>query len=195
METTKQNRITYDPQRSRMIVENNGRTFGFVGKIAEEKFIESLESGIDVIITDMSDNNERKRKIRVLRAIWIKLGIDDMRESILEPYGVKSTADLTLDQLNELLRGFSDNNNRNETSKPVRDMRSRVLVQLQELGVYNNDRNWDHVNNFLLDKRVAGKKLYEMTLSELKALEIKLRSIVAKHLKAVAEADRLKRMN
>ncbi len=60
-----------------------------------------------------------------------------------------------------------------------------------ELGVYDNTGDWTRVNAFLMDKRIAGKLLYQMTLEELKALTVKLRAIIMKNAQEAREIKRL----
>jgi hypothetical protein len=118
-------------------------------------------------------------KVRRLRALWIKQGIDQYRESILSAYGVLSTADLSTDQLNELLLRFSPMSNR-PISEQVRKLRSRVLVLLTKLGVYATNNDWARVNNYLMNPRIIGKPLYLLTEPELIGLIKKLYSIEVK---------------
>lgn len=165
----------YDPQKLQLsIVENGKPRGGFSGANAEKKFNELLGTGANINIRSM---DYRKQKIRRLRALWIKQGIDNYRDSILEPYGVTSTADLNESQLDELINRFSGDN---QVPQKVRALRSNILALLTRLGVYVDNRSWKSVNEFLMDKRIAGKLLYQMNENELKALERKLRAIEEK---------------
>lgn len=56
--------------------------------------------------------------------------------------------------------------------------RSAVLRRMQQLGV--NTADWNAVDRFCLEKRIAGKKFYELTTSELKAMIPKLIAISKK---------------
>lgn len=56
-----------------------------------------------------------------------------------------------------------------------RKKRSDALHQMQLLGVDTTD--WDRVNSFCLDSRIAGKKFRELDSEELDALQVKLRMI------------------
>lgn len=53
--------------------------------------------------------------------------------------------------------------------------RSAVLHQMQLLGV--DTANWDKVNSFCRDSRIAGKEFREMDCEELDALLVKVRTI------------------
>lgn len=57
----------------------------------------------------------------------------------------------------------------------VRMLRSSVLHQMQLLGVDTAD--WQRVDGFCLDKRIAGKEFRKLDGQELEALEVKLRII------------------
>ncbi len=67
-----------------------------------------------------------------------------------------------------------------DASSEVRKQRSVVLTILTKMGIYVDSSSWSSVNDYLMDSRIAGKLLYEMDETELKALQIKLRSILWK---------------
>lgn len=56
-----------------------------------------------------------------------------------------------------------------------RQKRSAALHQMQLLGVDTSD--WDKVNVFCLDSRIAGKEFRKLDCEELDALQVKLRVI------------------
>jgi hypothetical protein len=57
-------------------------------------------------------------------------------------------------------------------------LRSSILLRLQKHGV--DTTHWKNVNTFLLQPRIAGKMLFEMSVPEMKALIPKLESILRK---------------
>ncbi len=65
-------------------------------------------------------------------------------------------------------------------------LRSGILVRLQKYGVDTTD--WQCVNRFLEQKKIAGKRLYEMTNDEMKELIPKLESMLKK------QAEKLDKM-
>lgn len=187
-------KITYlfDPDAQRLNITINGKPAGgFTGAAAERQFERLLETGADITITDMSDSR-KNAKVRRLRAIWIKQGIDDYRGAILESYGVESTADLNLQQLDELIDQYS---NQAPASEHVRRQRSIILDLLTKLGVYKDKGDWEAVNAYLMQSRIAGKLLYQMSSDELNALQFKLRAILAKQEVSEKETNRLKLLN
>jgi hypothetical protein len=170
----------YDPVSKKLVILVDGKIVGgFTGSIAEREFIKQIGLGSDVNITAIPPS--RSSMIKQLRAMWINQGIDKHRESILEPYGVTSTADLSDEQLKELIARFTPSTRKqNDAAYEVRQLRSNVLTLLQRLGVYDNSGNWTRVNEYMMDKRIAGKLLYECSYDELVKLEHKLRSILSK---------------
>lgn len=60
----------------------------------------------------------------------------------------------------------------------IKKRRSLCLNLMQQLGIYTAD--WDRVNAFCKDTRIAGKAFIELNTEELKALADKLRTIQRK---------------
>jgi Holliday junction resolvasome RuvABC DNA-binding subunit len=65
-----------------------------------------------------------------------------------------------------------------QTDKIIKQKRSAILKRLQKHGVDTTD--WRKVNAFLEQPKIAGKRLYEMTIDEMQALIAKLESILQK---------------
>jgi len=65
-----------------------------------------------------------------------------------------------------------------QTKEALRQKRSAVLHQMQLTGV--NTADWNRVNAFCEDSRIAGKPFRELTVPELDALLAKLRAIKRK---------------
>jgi hypothetical protein len=63
----------------------------------------------------------------------------------------------------------------NIARQELRNRRSAVLCQMQLMGI--NTADWDAVDAFCLDKRIAGKRFCELDGGELEALQVKLRAI------------------
>lgn len=170
----------YDPGARNLTIFVDGKPKGgFIGQVAEHRFGELLESGADINITSMNTKALHSGKVRRLRALWFNQGIDKYRDAILEQYQVTSTADLSNEQLDELIRHYS-----HEWHPPVSDhmrrLRSDVLTLLNRLGLYSNGSDWTQINDFLMSPRISGKLLYQMDEAELGALCRKLHSIIGK---------------
>ncbi|MBS4041618.1 MAG: hypothetical protein KGZ81_13600 [Flavobacteriales bacterium] len=182
----------YDPNALVLNIMKNGKQFGgFIGQPAEQQLKRLLDSGADITITNMSESI-RKAKVRRLRAIWVKQGIDQYRESILSQYGVESTSELDIQQLEELIDQYS---NQAPVSEHVRRQRSIILDLLNKMGIYKDNGDWKAVNAYLMQPRISGKLMYQMSSDELNVLQQKLRAIIAKQLASEAEINRKKLLN
>lgn len=108
-------------------------------------------------------------------------GGEAYKQELLSSYGVTSTRDLTDGELAQLIATL-----RGEQQREVKSKRAVVLTLLTELGVYYiapgepSSARWKRVNSFLRQDRIAGKLLYEMSISELDALIRKLRAMKSK---------------
>lgn len=191
---TQEVKYFYDPANQRLTIKVDGKLVGgFVGKSAEDQLASLIERGKQV---HLSDNTEsiRRAKIRQIRAIWNKLGIDHYREAILSEYGVSSTADLTIPQLNELLIRFDPDKNK-PGDQQIRKYRSDILTILNKLGIYATDGDWKPVNDYLMQPRIAGKMLFQLTTDELVVLRRKLNNILDKQEIIKIDNDRVKDWN
>lgn len=176
-------KITYDPSAQRLVYIRDGKNIGGLqGAVAERQYLTLLESDSEINIVIMST---KSKLVRQLRAIWLSQGIDDQREAILTTYGVASTSELNESELKELIDHFSMEV---DSKEDIRKNRSIVIMLLQRIGVYNNDGDWKKVNRYLLDKRIAGKLMYQMDVKELKTLALKLRGIEQKENSAALKA-------
>lgn len=129
----------------------------------------------------MSLKQNRVEKIRRFHALLAKTGKMAAKQDILAGYGVSSTKDLMAEDLDELIKVLQNaESQKPDTPRHIRRRRSIVLDLLSKIGIYNDNRDWEKVNNFLLQPRIAGKLLYHMNEDELKALCRKLHSILKK---------------
>lgn len=62
-----------------------------------------------------------------------------------------------------------------QMQKVIKKKRSSVLHQMQLYGI--DTANWDNVNAFCMDKRIAGKVFRELSPDELDELLVKIRAI------------------
>lgn len=173
------------------IIEDGKPRGGFVGSNAIKQLFNALMDGKSVEFTNMDESKVKSKKVQELRAAWISLGIDPMRKEIMKPYGVESTADLTIEQLDELLKRFSAKYYRTPPDAEGRRLRSIAMTLLTKYGVYSTSDDWHKVNRFLMDRRIAGKLIYEMNTDELNDLIRKLRKMVADKKKMTEETQRL----
>jgi len=110
-----------------------------------------------------------------------RLGVAENKPDILAQYQAESTLDLSEQELDDVIKRLSVSTHKRRVATPdERKWRSNVLVQLNRCGVYATNGDWSQVNKYLLDKRIWGKLLYELSVKELKSLCTKLRVIADK---------------
>jgi hypothetical protein len=125
---------------------------------------------------------DRLQYYRKMHALLREIGIENSKPFLLEGYGVEHTKDLPdkdlmhlVDRLVKMKEEKMDHQNADK-----KHWRSVVLSILNKYGVYVTNNNWDDVNRLLLDPRVGGKIMYEMSKEELQAAAIRLRVILSK---------------
>jgi hypothetical protein len=75
----------------------------------------------------------------------------------------------------------------------TKELRSAILHRLQKHGV--NTTDWNCVNRFMEQKRIAGKRLYELTNEEMRALIPKLEAILRKDREKCESEQKLSQCN
>jgi hypothetical protein len=127
----------------------------------------------------------RNKKLQQLHVMLIRLGAIDCKADMMSDYNVTSSRDLNDEQLDELLNRVSAGAaNRYSDDPRIKAGRSNVIARLTQYGIYQTPADWKKVNHFLLDKRVAGKLLYEMSVAEMQALCTKLIAMTKKRQEA-----------
>lgn len=74
-----------------------------------------------------------------------------------------------------------------ESSAEVKKARSRALHQLQKYGIDTTD--WDRVNGFVAQAKIAGKPFYHLDVKELDQLTNKMRAIISKSNKSKTRSN------
>jgi len=124
------------------------------------------------------DRNLLNRK---LHAMLNELGIAHSKEALLEGYGVESSKYLTEADFIHLINRLDEMKKaKKEVPQDVKKLRSEILSILQKMNIYTTNNDWAAVNKFLLDQRIAGKLMYEMSAEELRVLKTKLHAIYDK---------------
>lgn len=123
---------------------------------------------------------DRNLMYRKMHAILRELGIQSAKPHILAGYGVDHTSELSDQDLQHLVDRLEEmkTNRMNYQDTELKHWRSVLMNLLNRYGVYATADDWNHVNRFLLDKRVSGKLLYEMNLQELKQCCVRVRAIL-----------------
>lgn len=179
--TTQAAKVTYNTQTNTLtyLSLENRPLYGLCGSLASKKFVQACKEGLQVSITSTNEKEimEKKQLIRQLHVAMAAKGLLDMKADIISSYGVKSSTELNVEQLRQLV----DKINATDTRPTLRKSRSTVLFLLSKLGVTGSkEEGWERVNGFLSSPKIAGKTLYEMSVSELDATAVKLRSIFNK---------------
>ncbi|MBV6442727.1 MAG: hypothetical protein EPGJADBJ_04449 [Saprospiraceae bacterium] len=109
-------------------------------------------------------------------------GLIAQKEAVLSRYGVERIRDLSEKQLDHLIDGLRamPEIHRREAAPDIRKARSVVLNLLDDLGIKAKNGNWKPVNDYLMQPRIAGKVLYDMTADELKDCAKRLRVVIKK---------------
>lgn len=115
-------------------------------------------------------------KRRYFHALLASLHMQQAKELLLESYGASSTTELTDNQLDELIAYLKTLDTEKTHSKEdlLKHWRHKCLRVMSKI---IDTSDWERVNTFMLDKRIAGKHLYELTIEELTNLHKKLNRI------------------
>lgn len=121
---------------------------------------------------------------------------EDERQAILSGAGVESSKDLSAEQLSTICDALQKQvDNRYNPPLEVRRLRSRVIDWLQRNGYYEPNGTWDKANAFLEQPRIAGKRLYLLSETDLKELVKKLAAIENKAKAARLQSELQKKWN
>ncbi|HSW65207.1 MAG TPA: hypothetical protein VLH56_18145 [Dissulfurispiraceae bacterium] len=128
----------------------------------------------------------------MFHALLARLGLMRSKYDLLAGYGVESTTMLSnvdLDDLIGRLRGMQKESVQ-ASEERLRRLRSQVLTDLNKIGIYSHNGDWDSVNKYMMHPRICGKLLYECNEEELKQLHHKLMSIWQKQERVAAQVRR-----
>ena len=98
------------------------------------------------------------------------------KQHILAVYGAERIRDLDEHDLDECIeRMMIIGEERYHKNNPeIRHWRHKCL---RAMSSFVNTQDWNNVNSFMLNPRVAGKHLYELSLDELKTMHRKINKI------------------
>ena len=134
---------------------------------------------------------------RKMHATLREMHIESAKPHILAGYGVDHTSELSDEELQQLVDRLDEMKAKryNSQEPELRHWRSVLMNLLNRYGVYATADDWSHVNRFLLDKRVSGKLLYEMSLEEVKQCCVRVRAILRVKSVQKENYERLVKMN
>lgn len=127
----------------------------------------------------MTAKINRGQLMRKMHAMLNELGMMKHKQAWLTGYGVSHASDLSDQDLHHLVNRL-DLEKAKLIDAKTRKLRSTVLTILQKLGIYENNNDWQRVNEYLSNPRISGKLLPAMSHKELEALIKKLNAILTK---------------
>lgn len=131
----------------------------------------------------------RKQKNSLFHQLLAKAGIREQKEALLEPYNVGSVTELSDDDIDVLLNRLArmPEMKKSDATPSVRRARSNVIMAVEDYYNINvkTPESWDKLNSLMMDKRVAGKMLFEMGEAELKTTLKKLKAMTRKTSEAI----------
>jgi hypothetical protein len=124
----------------------------------------------------------RNRLLARFHALLRELGAEQHKEAIYAARGVAGSRELSDGQLLEIIEQL-EGERATVSDAAVRTLRSNALRLLTDIGVYyvaageGQADCWRRVNDFLMQDRIAGRRLYALDIQGLKALVRKLRAM------------------
>ena len=137
----------------------------------------------------MTTIQRMKNKRRTVGYIMANAHLTQAKASILDGYGVERIRDLSEDYLDHLIGRLRKLQPGQDAAKNIREWRHKCLRMMTECGI--DTQNWNEVNSFMLNKKICGKHLYELNVSELSCLHRKLHNVRDNKQKKAAEFQRL----
>lgn len=138
---------------------------------------------------------ERNFLYAKMHAIIKELHLERAKPGLLAGYGVAHTNELSdedlqhlVDRLDQMQKDKLDAHN---AIPEIKHWRSVLLTLLNRYGVYSTPDDWSHINRVLMDKRVAGKLIYQMSIEELKATCVRMRAILRDQSSKIEKNERL----
>lgn len=127
---------------------------------------------------------DRKKQYGIIYGLLHKSQMREHKDALLEGYGVESLTDMTDKQLTDLVERLGDmvSSKAAKVSDKTRKLRSNVLIAASEYfgRAIIDAASWAAFNTLMMDKRIAGKMLVEMTDEELKTVNNKIRNAAKK---------------
>lgn len=105
----------------------------------------------------------------------------DLKEEYVETFtGGRTTSlrEMTTGEYNTMCQALEAKIGDNDFTAEIRRQRSAVLKRISRLGI--DTGNWNAVDNFCLNPRIAGKLFRQLNIDELRGLIPKLEAIIRK---------------
>jgi hypothetical protein len=132
-------------------------------------------------MTSQSNNQLHATLLKKFHALLRQTGQTAYKEAMVAGFGKASSKDLNTDELSALCATLEAKIKTSskaiaDAPKSLRKKRSMCLEVLREMRIWDG-KNWNAVNDYVVQKRVAGKLLFECTEDELTELYKKLKVI------------------
>jgi hypothetical protein len=128
-----------------------------------------------------------RQQIARIHILLKEAGVAQNKADILAGFGVKSTSDLTADQYQSLVEALIDlAKKKSPKTEAIRKKRSSILRLCSEMRVWDGV-DWNRLNAYISQPRLAGKLLYECDVDELADLYKKIKAIQSKSLTQEAQ--------
>lgn len=122
---------------------------------------------------------------------------EQLKESLVWQFSglrTNSLREMTKGEYNTMIRYMQEQIEQNQDEERViKKLRSGILTRLQKHGI--DTTNWNDVNRFMQQPRIAGKALYELSIPEMQNLIGKIESILAKDKIQQQNINRLMALN
>ena len=140
---------------------------------------------------------ERNLLYRKMHVLLKEIGIESSKPFLLEGYGVEHTNELSDQDLQHLVGRLIKMKNEKNSFQDAekKHWRSVLLSLLNKYEIYVTNNDWSMVNQFLLQKKIGGKILYEMSITEIQQACLHIRIILAKRKETNQEYNRLSQLN
>jgi hypothetical protein len=115
-----------------------------------------------------------QEKRQLLHMLLVKNHLFHAKEHVLSVYGTDRIRELSEPELDECIERIGRIAEGKANDNEIKHWRHLCLRAMSK---FINTQDWNNVNSFMMNKRVAGKHLYECSLEELKVLHKKINRI------------------
>ena len=115
-----------------------------------------------------------QEKRQLLHMLLVKNHLLHAKEHVLSVYGADRIRELSEPELDECIERIGRIAEGKANDNEIKHWRHLCLRAMSK---FINTQDWNNVNSFMMNKRIAGKHLYECSTEELKALHRKINKV------------------
>lgn len=115
-----------------------------------------------------------QEKRQLLHMLLVKNHLLHAKEHVLSVYGTDRIRELSEPELDECIERIGRIAEGKANDSEIKHWRHLCLRAMSK---FINTQDWNNVNSFMMNKRIAGKHMYECSLDELKNLYRKINKI------------------